>query len=138
MNYAKAALSSARLMATIFGGLSLLCLLAQPRPWVWLIGGALFGVVQGLLQSRVFHAHRPEIAKAQTKADYYAPMWKSKEARPLLIGGWVAMGLVAAGAYIARPSDFFLVLVGFFGAATSGQLVARTPIMTKIANEAES
>jgi hypothetical protein len=135
VNYARTAVSDARRFAIVFGALSLICFVAQPPPWLWFAGGALFGVGQGILQSQVFRIHRSRIGQAITKAEYYAPMWSSREGRPLLVASWVVMALVAAAAYWLRPSDFLIVLLGFFSAATSAQLFARLPIMLSIARE---
>ena len=135
MTYARLALSDARRMGLAYGALSLFCLLATPRPWQWLIGGAIFGVAQGTLQSRLFKAHFAQIARAQTKAEYYAPMWTSSQGRPQLLGAWVAMALIAVVIYLLRPNNFYPPLVGFFGMATGAQLLARVPVMAEIARD---
>ena len=95
----------------------------------------MFGIAQGTLQSRVFRTYFAQIAKAQTKLEYYAPMWTSSQGRPQLIGAWVAIGLIAVVTYWLRPSDFYFPLVGFFGMATAAQLLARLPVMAAIARE---
>jgi hypothetical protein len=135
MTYAQSALSDARRMALTFGALSLLSLLADPRPWQWLVGGVIFGLVQGTLQSRLFKTHFAQIAKAQTKEEYYAPMWTSSQGRPQLIGAWVAMGLIAVATYFIRPGNFYLPLMAFFGMATAAQQLARLPVMAAIARK---
>jgi hypothetical protein len=137
MTYARSALSDARRMALAYGALSLVCLLARPRPWQWLVGGVVFGLVQGTLQSRVFRRYFAQIAKAQTKLEYYAPMWTSPQGRPQLIWAWVAMGLVAVATYRLRPGDFYFPLMGFFGMATAAQLLARLQVMAAIVREQE-